>query len=205
MQLDHVILGVTDLEAAAARLADHHRLTAVPGGRHEAAGTLNWIVPLDDAYIELIAVEDPETASANAFGRWVQQGATAAGAWLGWVLRTDDLDAVCARIGTDPHAMTRGPLRWRMAGFQRTLRDPSLPFFIQWDVPETELPGRAGGPTQASDARLTAVSVGADAHTLEHWVGAGELPGTIRLEDGPRGVHAVTVAGAGGVEVVRGL
>ena len=49
------------------------------------------------------------------------------------------------------------------------------------------------------------MSVGADAHTLEHWVGAGELPGTIRVEDGPRGVHAVTVAGAGGVEVVRGL
>jgi len=177
----------------------------VPGGRHDAAGTLNWIVPLDDAYIELIAVEDPEAASAHAFGRWVQQGATASGAWLGWVLRTDDLDVVCARIGTDPHAMTRGALRWRMAGFQRTLRDPSLPFFIQWDVPDTELPGRAGGATQASDARLTAVSVGADAHTLEHWVGAGELPGTIRVEDGPRGVHAVTVAGAGGVEVVRGL
>lgn len=204
MDLDHVILGVTDLEAAAARLAEQHRLTAVPGGSHEIWGTHNWIVPLDDAYIELIAVEDPAKASAHALGRWVQQGATEAGAWLGWAVRTDDLDAVCARIGTDPHAMARGSLRWRMAGVQGTFRDPSLPLFIQWEVPEAELPGRAGGPTQASDARLTAVSLGADAHALEHWVGAGELPGTIRVEDGPHGVHAVTVAGAGGVEVLRG-
>ena len=204
MQLDHVILGVTDLEAAAARLADHHRLTAVPGGAHEAAGTLNWIVPLDDAYIELIAVGDPETASANAFGRWVQQGATAAGAWLGWVLRTDDLDAVCARIGTDPHAMTRGPLRWRMAGFQRTLRDPSLPFFIQWDVPETELPGRVGGPTQASDARRPPCRWAPT--RIRSSIGWG--PASSRAPSAWRtapGVHAVTVAGAGGVEVVRGL
>jgi hypothetical protein len=35
--------GLTDLEAAAARLADHHRLRRALGGRHDAAGTLNWI------------------------------------------------------------------------------------------------------------------------------------------------------------------
>jgi len=69
VQLDHVILGVTDLEAAAARLADHHRLTAVPGGRHDAAGTLNWIVPLDDAYIELIAVDNGSADDSVAIVR----------------------------------------------------------------------------------------------------------------------------------------
>ena len=131
MDLDRVILGVSDLEAAARRLEERHRLTAVPGGRHEAAGTHNWIVPLDDAYIELIAVEDPETARRHPFGRWVLHGATDDCAWIGWVLRTDDIDATCARLGLEPHPMQRGSLRWRMAGFQRAFREPSLPFFIQ--------------------------------------------------------------------------
>ena len=205
MDLDHVILGVTDLESAARRLEERHRLTAVPGGHHETAGTHNWIVPLDDAYIELIAVEDPETARRHPFGRWVLHEATDDGAWIGWVLRTDDIDATCARLGLEPHPMQRGSLRWRMAGFQRAFREPSLPFFIQWDMPESELPGRAGGPTQARDARLTAVEVGADEATLTGWVGEGELPGTVRVNDGPHGVQSATVAGAAGVEVVRGV
>jgi Glyoxalase-like domain len=203
LELDHVVLGVADLEAAAARLHERHRLTAVEGGRHKAAGTSNWIVPLDDAYIELLTVEDPARAQDSPFGRWMLERAGKPDAWIGWCLRTDDLDGVCARLGVDPHPMARGALRWRIAGVERAWRDPSVPFFIQWDAPRSEWPGRAGGPTQASDARLTAVEVGADEAVLRDW--AGELPGTIRVTAGPPCVHSVTVAGAGGVEVIRGV
>ena len=110
---------------------------------------------------------------------------------------------MCARLGVDPHPMARGALRWRIAGVERAWRDPSVPFFIQWDAAPSEWPGRAGGPTQASDARLTAVEVGADEAVLRDW--AGQLPGTIRVTADPPGVHSVTVAGAGGVEVIRGV
>lgn len=203
MELDHVVAGVADLEAAARRLEERHRLTAVEGGSHEAAGTHNWIVPLDDAYIELLTVEDETRAQDTRFGRWMLSRAGQPDAWIGWCLRTDDLDAVCARLGVDPHGMARGGLRWRLAGVERAWRDPSVPFFIQWDAPASEWPGRSGGPTQATDARLTAVEVGSSSSLLRDWVGDGELPGTVRVTDGPPGIHAVTVAGAGGVEVIR--
>src|SRR5690242_18786208 len=62
VELDHVVAGVADLRAAARRLDHRHRLTAVEGGRHESAGTHNMIVPLDDAYLELLAIEDRERA-----------------------------------------------------------------------------------------------------------------------------------------------
>ena len=172
------------------------------GGRHEAAGTHNWIIPLGDAYLELLAVEDEAAAQASPFGRWVLERVGGADAWLGWCLRTDDLEGVCERLGLEPMSMSRGDLRWRIAGVQRVWEDPSLPFFIQWDVPDEQLPGRAGGPTSAGDARLSAVEVGGDAAAVRDW--AGELPGSVRIVDGPPGILAVAVAGAGGVEVIRG-
>jgi hypothetical protein len=207
IELDHVILGVRDLEAATARFEAEHRLTAVHGGRHDAAGTENWIVPLGDAYIELLSVADPEVAASSPFGRWVADRVGAEDAWLGWCLRTGDLDGVADRLGLDVRSMGRdrpggGRLSWRVAGLKQSWADPALPFFIQWDMPDDDLPGRSGGPTQASDARLAAVEVGADEAALREW--AGELPGSVRVAGGPPGVHAVTVAGAGGVEVIRG-
>jgi hypothetical protein len=202
VDLDHVILGVRDLEDAARRLETQHRLTAVEGGTHEAAGTHNWVVPLGESYLELLAVQDEALARESPFGTWVLDGATDEGAWIGWCLRTDDIVAVAHRLGLEPHGMARAGLTWRIAGFERTRRDPAFPFFIEWDVPLENLPGRAGGPTSASDARLTAIEVGGDEHALRDWV--GELPGTVRVVDGPPGVQSVTVAGAGGVEVIRG-
>jgi glyoxalase-like protein len=205
VELDHVVAGVADLGAAARRLQDRHRLTAVEGGRHEAAGTHNLIVPLDDAYLELLAVEDPDRAQDSRFGRWMLGRAGEPDRWIGWCLRTDDLDAVCTRLGVDPHAMARGDLRWRLAGVERAWSDPRFPFFIQWDAPPSAWPGRAGGPTQASDARLTALEVGSEEGALRHWIGEPP-PGTVRVvDDDPPGIHAVAVAGAAGVEVVREL
>jgi hypothetical protein len=92
-------------------------------------------------------------------------------------------------------------LRWRLAGLERAREEPWRPFFISWDVPDDELPGRAGGETQASGARLAALEVGADEAELREW--AGDLPGSVRVVDGPPGIHAVAVAGAGGTEVLR--
>jgi hypothetical protein len=203
LELDHVVAAVAELEAAARRLEHRHRLVAVRGGRHEDAGTENMIVPLDDAYLELLAVHDRARAQDSPFGRWVLSHEEGPDRWIGWCLRTDDLDGVCARLGVAPHAMSRGDLHWRMAGAERAWKDPAFPFFIQWDAPPSDWPGRAGGPTQAGDARLSALSIGADEHALAHWVG-DDLPGTIRVtSSGPGGIQSVTVAGAGGVEVLR--
>jgi hypothetical protein len=207
VELDHVILGVRDLRASAARLEERHRLAASPGGRHDAAGTENWIVALGDAYIELLAVADPAVAAENAFGRWVADRVSDEDVWLGWCLRTGDLDGVADRLGLEVRSMERdrpggGHLSWRVAGLKQAWEDPALPFFIQWNVPADDLPGRAGAEAHARDARIAAVEVGGDEAVLREW--AGDLPGTVRVTDGRPGVHSVAVAGAGGVEVVRG-
>jgi len=207
VELDHVILGVRDLRASAARLEEQHRLAVSPGGRHDAAGTENWIVPLGDAYIELLAVADPEVASENPFGRWVAERVAEQDVWLGWCLRTGGLAGVADRRGLDVRTMERdrrggGRLSWRVAGLKQAWDDPALPFFIQWNVPTDDLPGQAGRETRARGPRIAAVEVGGDEPALREW--AGDLPGTVRVTDGPPGVHSVAVAGAGGVEVVRG-
>lgn len=56
--LDHVIIGVQDLEEA------HHRwqrlgFTATPRGRHKGWGTANYCLMFLDGYVELLGVVDP--------------------------------------------------------------------------------------------------------------------------------------------------
>ena len=67
MELDHVLIAVTDLADAAsacssARTASH----SIEGGRHPGWGTANRIVPLGDSYLELIAVVDEREAATSA-------------------------------------------------------------------------------------------------------------------------------------------
>ncbi len=205
ISLDHVILAVPDLDAAALRFEEEHRLPSIPGGRHAGLGTENRIVPLGEAYIELLGVVDPAQARGNPFGTWLLERVADGEAWVGWAVRTDDLDAVCDRLGLEPGSMSRSrpdgyDLRWRVAGLEEARADPSRPFFISWEVPDDELPGRAGGETHAAGARIAAVAVGGDEDALREWV--GEMPGTVRVLGGAPGVQSVTVAGAGGIEVV---
>ena len=59
MQIDHVLYGVQDLDAAATWFEGSFGLSAVSGGAHPAWGTANAILPVGDGqYVELIAVVD---------------------------------------------------------------------------------------------------------------------------------------------------
>jgi hypothetical protein len=75
LELDHVLIAVQDLEAAARELEARHGLASIEGGRHAARGTANRIVPLGETYVELITVVDEAEAAASVFGRWVDSGA----------------------------------------------------------------------------------------------------------------------------------
>jgi hypothetical protein len=68
MQLDHVLIAVTDLAAAVEELEDRYGLAAVAGGRHPSWGTANMIVPLGETYLELVAVIDEDEAAESVFG-----------------------------------------------------------------------------------------------------------------------------------------
>lgn len=150
MRLDHIVFCVTDLKRAAAQVADRTGLVAVAGGRHAGHGTENVIVPLGDAYLELVTVVDAEVAAASPWGTWVTGRALADLSPAAWCLRTDDLTAVAARIGEPAVAMQRHrpdgvDLAWSVTGLGGALSPLGRPFFIEWHIADELLPGRSTG------------------------------------------------------------
>ena len=177
MELDHVVLGVADLDAAARHLRDRFGLIAAAGGRHPGWGTANRVVPLGDSYVELVTVVDPVEAAGSPFGRWVAS-MLAGGPAVGWAVRTDDIAAVAARLGLQvadgSRTTTAGArLSWQIAGIERAAQEPGLPFFIEWG-PATPPPGRAGAGHDAGDVRLGRLVVRIDEDRLRGWLG-GDL------------------------------
>jgi hypothetical protein len=73
VELDHVLIAVADLTAAASVMEARYGLTSMEGGRHPGWGTANRIVPLGAAYLELVAVVDRTQATESVFGSWVAQ------------------------------------------------------------------------------------------------------------------------------------
>jgi len=56
--IDHLVIAVRDVEAAASALEATVGLASTGGGRHEAMGTYNRLAFLGDTYVELIGVFD---------------------------------------------------------------------------------------------------------------------------------------------------
>jgi len=187
LAIDHIVFPVTDLAVAAAEFEERYGLASIEGGRHPTWGTANRIVPLGDAYIELVAVEDPITAARTAFGTWV---ATATpGQPLGWSVRTDAIEAVGHRLGLPIVAGSRVTpggerITWRSAGVDVATRERGLPFFIQWGD-GVALPGAAAVRHPGGPARMKRVTVTADPSRLDDWLGEHDLP--ISATPGPAG------------------
>ncbi|HIE22255.1 MAG TPA: VOC family protein [Acidimicrobiia bacterium] len=205
LEVDHVIVRVDDLDEAAVLYREDIGLGSVRGGRHPGHGTANRVIPLGDAYIELVTVVDPAEAEGSWFGRWVAQPTGEILSFDALCLRSDDLDGVCAELGLEAFGMSRRlpdgfELRWRMAGVERALRD-RIPFFIQWDVPLERFPGRQ--PVEHPDGRfeLDEVILGGDTELLQRW--AGEARG-VRYEDAEPGIIALTLRGGDGVITALG-
>jgi hypothetical protein len=177
--LDHVLIAVTDLEAAARDF-----------------GTANRIIPLGSTYLELVAVVDPAAAAASSFGWWVDRGATDEGSLIGWAVRTSALDEVAGRLELPIRSGSRvtpsgAELRWRSAGIDEAIAEPCLPFFIEWGE-GVSYPGSVDAP-RATIARLV---LEGSADRVAGWLGEHTLP--IRVIDGPAEVAAVVLTTASG-------
>jgi glyoxalase-like protein len=206
MKIDHVVFGVQDLETAASRMRSEFGLGSVEGGRHPGWGTGNRIVPLGPNYIELLAAVDRAEAELNELGQSLLAAAADGDRFLVWCVATDDIDAVAARlelpVSTGSRERPDGTvLHWRSAGLERALAEPSLPFFITWDVPPELHPGRAEADHAVRPQGIEWLEIGGDALRLNQWLDGPKLP--VRVVGGPPGVLAVGIAAESGEIVLR--
>ena len=205
IELDHVIVAVGDLAAAAERFERDHGLSSIEGGRHRGLGTGNRIVPLGTSYVELMAVVDEAEAESSPLAQWVLE-TCADGDRLGALcLRTDDAGEVAARLGTPALEMSRVrpdgiELRWKLAGLEQTLADPSLPFFIQWYAPPSHQPGATPVEHRSGAHGIEWVELACDEQTLRDRLGDARVD--VRAVGGDGGVRRAGIATPGGTLVL---
>jgi hypothetical protein len=199
VELDHVLIAVSDLTSGGRELEARYGLESIEGGRHPGWGTANRIVPLGDAYLELIAVVDELEAYTSPIGRWVASAGASAEdpRLLGWAVRTEELDEVSARLELRVHDGSRRrpdgtTLSWRIAGIEEIAAEPSLPFFIEWGE-GTAPPGRAAPSEGWSVGEL---NIQGDRARIEHWLGDHSLP--ITVAPGPPAITSFRLEGPGG-------
>lgn len=204
IELDHVIVAVSDLDHAASTFLEAHGLGSIPGGRHPGWGTANRIVPLGESYLELIAVIDEREASATPFGRRVSELASARGHPLGWAVRPASLAAVARKLGLTVETGSRTKpdgeiVRWRAAGVERAVTSSALPFFLEW-APGSTFPGSLAAGA-APGAAISRLELEADPAVVATWLGHHSLP--VHVQPGERGLACVVLNGRRG-EVVLG-
>lgn len=138
-------MGCADLARGSAWLERFLGVTLSNIGNHTRMGTHNRLLSLGpDCYLELIAI-DPE-ADAPFMPRWfgldtrdVQERIAQKPRLLGWVARTENIDALAEKTGGllgGVHAMERGDFRWRITipNDGHAVEAGLVPTLIQWDV-----------------------------------------------------------------------
>lgn len=202
LAVDHLVVCVEDLTAAATSFRTGFGLESVEGGRHRGHGTANRIVPLGDSYMELLAVVDPGEASHSGFGLWAAEKAPPPARVDAVCLRTDDIGEVAARLDLVPMTMSRRrpdgvELAWRLAGLEQATSE-ALPFFIEWLVPEAQHPGRLPISHRAGTARIVSVTMSGEVGRLRLWA---EGAVGVEIVAGKPGITAALVTDAGTVSI----
>jgi hypothetical protein len=88
-----------------------------------------------------------------------------------------------------------------MAGLDDPRREPWMPFFLAWDVPEDLYPGRARAGHGVWAQGIAWVEVAGNRERLRAWLGDDELP--IHVTDGEADIPRVAV-GSSDREIVIG-
>ena len=137
--LDHIILGIDDLDKGIAWVQQRTGVRAALGGIHPGCGTRNALLSLGaDCYLEIIA-PDPQQSSPTWFSKILTLREPRL---ISWAVHTPDLaalarTAVTAGLQIDgPHDGARSrpdgkALSWRLFHLRED-RGGLLPFFIEW-------------------------------------------------------------------------
>lgn len=140
--VDHLLLGVPNLEEGIAWVAEKTGVKAAIGGRHPGLGTHNALLSLGHKqYLEIIAPDPTQTTLAPQFA--FLQLATAP-RLLTWAAATKDIHAIAAKAhaagfelnGPNNGSRTRPDgttLNWKTLFIKNDL-SLQIPFFIEWDA-----------------------------------------------------------------------
>lgn len=149
--IDHVIIGVSNLDQAAHIFSEQLGLIPSGGGTHPTGGTANRIIVIGDTYLELIAVRTPAEAQASMLERLAKGEG-----YLNFVLASDDIQAEArglqergiAILGPTPGQLNAAQGRsrsWSRIDIERPDLAQQYPFLIQHDSSGEERRSRLAG------------------------------------------------------------
>jgi glyoxalase-like protein len=157
VEIDHVILGINDLEPGIREFASRTGVTPRRGGEHPGRGTQNALVTLENGrYLEILAPASSQAPTAARESALEHAQLTL----VGWALRTRAIGATVERLrragfevqGPVPGSR-RAPdgavLAWQSASVDQL---GLTPFFIEWSK-ETPHPS-ATAPSGCSLVRM---------------------------------------------------
>ncbi len=170
--IDHIIIGVNNLEQAATLFSQKLGLAASGGGIHPTGGTANRIIVIGDTYLELIAIHTPKEAQQSMLDRLaIHEG------YLNFVLASNDIEAdsqAMTNRGTPILGPTPGSLRaadgrtrgWSRINIERPDLAQHYPFIIQHESSGEERRIRLAGwatppehPLGATQVRSATIAV----------------------------------------------
>jgi hypothetical protein len=143
--LDHLLLGVSDLDKGIDWVRLRTGVTAAIGGSHPGRGTRNALLSLaNDHYLEIIA---PDPAQSE-YHFHVDIRSLTEPRLVNWAARTHDIEAT-AKLAREAGYHVTGPLpgsrvtpagatlRWKTLTIDHSFATPSVdpvPFFIEWSA-----------------------------------------------------------------------
>ncbi len=169
-------------------------------------GTGNRIVPLGPNYVELLAIVEPSEAASSLLGMWLESAVAEGDRLSGWAVAVDRVDPVAERLGLQivpgsrvlPDGTTAS---WRLAGLERIIEDPSLPFFVEWSVPPELHPGLTKVPHRVHPEGVAWIQVSGHEYRFREWLGDADVP--LRIVEGMPSLMEAGIATAEGEIVLR--
>lgn len=142
--LDHILLGVSDLDHGIAWMEERSGVRAVFGGVHPGRGTRNALLALGPRrYLEIIAPDPQQAGSPASREFWAARlNPFHVPRLIGWAVHTGDFGALVHKAGAAGIAI-EGPrdgsrarpdgkmLRWKSFSLKEDYGGV-LPFFIEW-------------------------------------------------------------------------
>lgn len=179
--LDHILLGVNDLDRGIAWMEERSGVRAVFGGVHPGRGTRNALLSLGPRrYLEIIAPDPQQAGSAASREVWAARlNALQEPRLIGWAAHTGNLAALAekaAAAGIAIEAPREGSrarpdgktLRWKSFSLKEDYTG-LLPFFIEWSTDSVH-------PSEDSPSGCTLLQFSAESPNAKDVAGvAGKL------------------------------